>query len=78
MVSRQVQLKNRISTALTFNKNEKLISFINALQLVVIINRNETVLLSLTEYSNIDNFEWNSANALIPVDNAMDVTVSNI
>ena len=78
MVSRQVQFKNRISTALTFNKNEKLISFINALQLVVIINRNETVLLSLTEYSNIGNFEWNSANALIPVDNAMDVTVSNI
>ena len=41
----------------------------------MIVNRNETVLLSLTEYSSINNLEWASANALIPVDVATDVTV---
>ena len=39
------------------------------------LNRNETVLLSLSQYSTPTNQEWRNASAFIPIDNPMDITV---
>jgi len=64
-----------ISLTVNFEVDHWYFTQIVQTQLAMIINRNETVLISLTEYSTIDNLEWASANALIPVDVATDVTV---
>ena len=64
-----------MSLTVNFEVDHWYVTQIVQTQLAMIINRNETVLLSLTEYSSINNLEWASANALIPADVATDVTV---